>query len=160
MITKKEIFVTSDQSRFDTFEEARDYETLWLAVEGIMIHLPPKPDWNDPIWGDINAWAREEYLDAGYLQHDTDVYWQVRNSLMDLMMVHLPDLKKTFEPVYGNDGYDPSWVARGVEGNGPFEQAWRRFMDIDPITCREYQQPAFAISNWKESFKKKYGDLL
>lgn len=126
MIKEVMIYETTDGCRFNTEEEAKEYEALYKKCENIMSQLRP-------------------HEDNSAVQQDVKLVKNAFNEFMDLCGEAMPYYKKTFICVKGGNTH-PSWAQRVISDynikclcNASF-----RFQCTDMVSGIEYEQPYYV----------------
>ncbi len=135
---KKEIiYICDDGSRYNTEEEAKDYEQLCSEVASVMKDLKPL------------AYTNGEA--SNFVQHDIETVKKVFKSFMEICAKQIPTYKYTFIEC-GNGKRDISHASYILQGYGEENNCRKldfilsRFYRISFKSGKEYTQPCFVIN--------------
>lgn len=121
------VYEADDGSRFDTAQEATAHERVNQAMQP----LGPRPKLGDGRW----------------VQHGRVACTVSLRMLVALYAELYPDDAERWKLLERVESIDPRThvIGRMLDGNGPLARAWARLRCIDWQTCREYDQPFYAL---------------
>jgi hypothetical protein len=137
-------YITDEGEKFLSESECRERERVNSRIRKILSPLGERP----ALSGEL------------YITHDTNLVYEVRNNFLSYAETvnDWGDLVDHFDAARRQRAHNQTFVGRIIDDSNipELRRAWHRFMSIDMHTGNEYNQPYYALQEYKRRHPEEY----